>query len=46
VGAGGYFKIRGGAPHGTVAPREAVLVVNAQGPFDTKWAEGEASPRD
>lgn len=46
VGAGGYFKIRGGAPHWTIAPEEAILVVSAQGPFDTKWAEGEAPPRD
>lgn len=45
VGAGGYFRIRGGAPHWTIAPEEAILVVSAQGPFDTKWEE-EAPPRD
>lgn len=45
VGAGGYFKIRGGARHWTIAPEEAILVVSAEGPFDTKWEE-EAPPRD
>ncbi|HXG60305.1 MAG TPA: hypothetical protein VNO22_02925 [Planctomycetota bacterium] len=45
VGAGGYFKIRGGAPHWTIAPEEAILVVSSQGPLDTKWEEPEP-PRD